>query len=84
MLVLAFLQRLPVAWVAAYGFLVVALHNLLDVFHASLLGPAAGYGCCCTSRGHILLHDKSLLIIDTLCFHGLASSLWGTSLDLWS
>ncbi len=38
MLVLAFLQRLPVAWVAAYGFLVVALHNLLDVYHASQFG----------------------------------------------
>ena len=64
MLVLALLQRLPVAWVAFYGFLVVALHNLLDVFHASQFGPAAWLWMLLHEQGRIALHDKSLLIIE--------------------
>jgi uncharacterized membrane protein len=64
MLVLAFLQRLPVAWVAAYGFLVVALHNLLDVFQASQFGPAAWLWMVLHEQGRVLLQSKSLVIIE--------------------
>ena len=64
MLVLAFLQRLPVGWVAAYGFLVVGLHNLLDVFHASQFGSAGWLWMALHEHGVVPLPGKSSLIIE--------------------
>jgi uncharacterized membrane protein len=64
MLVLAFLQRLPVSWIAAYGFLVVCLHNLLDRFHASQFGHAAWLWMLLHEQGRILLRDRSFLIVE--------------------
>jgi uncharacterized membrane protein len=64
MLVLAFLQRLPVAWVAAYGFLAVALHNWLDVFHASQFRATGWLWMALHEHGVILLHGRPFVIIE--------------------
>jgi uncharacterized membrane protein len=64
MLVLAFLQHLPVRWVAAYGFLVIALHNLLDVFHAAQFGKEAGLWMIVHEHGMILLHGRPFVLVE--------------------
>lgn len=64
MLVLAFLQRLPARWVAVYGFVIVALHNVLDLFHASQFGSAAWLWMVLHEHGSILSRGRPFIVVE--------------------
>jgi uncharacterized membrane protein len=63
MIVLAVLQYLPTRWVAAYGFAVVLLHNLLDPIHAAQFGAASGVWKLLISDGSFMRGGKMWLLV---------------------
>jgi uncharacterized membrane protein len=64
MLVLALLQRFPIRWIAGYGFLVIALHNLLDVFHAARFGSASAIWMVLHERGMLMVHGRPFALVE--------------------
>lgn len=64
MLVLAFLQRLSVGWVAAYGLIVIGLHNTLDGINAAQFGKFAWLWMLLHEHGKILLHGRSFVLVE--------------------
>ena len=58
MIVLAALQYLPTRWVAAYGFVVTLLHNLLDKVQPDHLGGGKAAWELLVSTGFFIDHGR--------------------------
>jgi uncharacterized membrane protein len=63
MIILAALQYLPTKFVAAYGVLIVALHNVFDNVNPDQLGHWASFYKLMMTRGAILSHGKLFIVI---------------------
>jgi uncharacterized membrane protein len=63
MILLAGLQFLPTRWVAAYGFAVVLLHNLLDKIQPESLGHAAVAWQFLVTPGFFFDHDRLWMVV---------------------